>query len=91
MTTEEKELLEKLLAKSKNISESEAKSEEPDDEVVIKEVSQAIEVLTFSIDLLKRNGTPGWVKRQLKNLWRHIKRGIANWLRDVACEIDPDC
>lgn len=86
MTPEEKELLEKVLAESNNVSERDTKADEPDDEVVIQEVNQAIELLTFSVELLKRKETPPGLKKGITNIYPTVREGI---LDRIICMIDP--
>ena len=98
MNAEEKELLKKLLdeAERKGFSEEsvnyiELSNGETNDEKTVNEVRQTMNFLAFTVNILGRKETPPFVKRLIKGLWNRIKSAIADVLRGVACDIDPDC
>lgn len=91
MTTEEKVLLTNLLEKSDSFRELNGTTEERSDQEVLREMQQGIELLSYVSTTLTRPEMPGFIKKWAKKLWDHIRTAIANWLREVACAIDPKC
>ena len=91
MTAEEKQILSKLIDQSANLVYDTPNADEVDDRTVATEMKQASELLSYAADMVMSQKSPGLLRKWGKRLWYHVKKAIANFLREIACASDPDC
>lgn len=91
MTAEEKQILSKLIDQSAQLGNDTPNVDEVDDLTVATEMKQASELLSYVADVIMSQKSPGVLRKWGKRFWYHVKKAIANFLREIACAIDPDC